>query len=489
MFANSTDTQPPALRSLRKTLALPDVRHVLLLMLLAAVILCGQIEKEVLYSVDGIVYSLVGKELTLKPISQWVVLTWNGLPFYEHPHLTPWMLGASMKVFGVSTLTAILPILLIDLATVLLAYLLGRLLLDHRLGLLAGTVLALTPEFVRGGRNPMLEPALMFFIMLAVYFHVLATRPGSFFRNTIFSGLSLGLAFLAKGPPAVLALAVIIAFQCAAHAFPDAFKGLTLPRRRLSIHVMALVLASTAVVMLVDLWHRAVAGTSFFAQYISHQLRSTIVEGRGAVENDWTYYLNTFLRDWPWWPFVLFSVLLVAWKRDRVAVPALVLGGLVTAGTYIGFTLMTHKAEWYTAIHYVGSSLLAALALRYLVSERVLERYYTSLALVLIVPTLFLSASVPSLFLQYGRPFEWFMEQAHTELGGTLEGEPIADCLPVESWKGPFFLSFYLGVHRVDCTDSLARFKMIDSRKYVTESGYRLVFSQQPFSILERAPN
>ena len=202
-------------------------------MFLAAVILCGQIQNEVLYSVDGIVYALVGKELTLKPISQWVILTWNGSPFYEHPHLTPWLLGASMKLFGVSTLTAILPIVLIALATVLLAYLLGRALLDHRLGLLAGTVMTLTPEFVRGGRNPMLEPALMFFIMLAVYFHVVATRPGRFLRNTILSGLSLGLAFLAKGPPAVLALAVIIAFQCAAHAFPDAFKGLMLPRRRL----------------------------------------------------------------------------------------------------------------------------------------------------------------------------------------------------------------------------------------------------------------
>ena len=72
------------------------------------------------------------------------------------------------------------------------------------------------------------------------------------------------------------------------------------------IHLIALVLVSTAVVMLVDLWHRAVAGTSFFAHYISHQLRFTIIEGRGAAANDWTYYLNTFLRDWPWWPFVLF---------------------------------------------------------------------------------------------------------------------------------------------------------------------------------------
>jgi 4-amino-4-deoxy-L-arabinose transferase-like glycosyltransferase len=486
MFVESTGRPPAIRRLLRTTLADPDARHVVILMFLAAVILCGQIQNEVLYSVDGIVYALIGKELTLRPISQWAILTWNGAAFYEHPHLTPWMLGASMKVFGVSTLTAILPILLIALATVLLAYLLGRVLLDHRLGLLAGTVLTLTPEFVRGGRNPMLEPALMFFIMLAVYFHVAATRPGGFLRNTILSGLSVGLALLAKGPPAILALAVIIAFQCAARAFPGAFKRLMLPGSRLSIHVSALLLISLAVVMLVDLWHRAVAGTSFFAHYISHQLNFTIVEGRGVAGNDWTFYLNTFLRDWPWWPLVLVSILLVAWKRDRVAVPALVLGALVTAGTYFGFTLMTHKAEWYTAIHYVGSSLLAALTLRYLVSERALERYYATVTLALIVPTLFLSASVPSLFLQYGRPFERFMDRAHAELGGTLEGEPLADCVSVEPWKGPFFLSFYLGVHKVDCEDIGARFKLIDNRKYVTKDGYRIVFSEQPFSIVER---
>ena len=111
------------------------------------------------------------------------------------------------------------------------------------------------------------------------------------------------------------------------------------------------------------------------------------------------------------------------------------------------------------------------------------------MTLVLIVPTLFLSASVPSLFLQYGRPFEWFMERARAELGGRLDGEPIADCVGVDAWKGPFFLSFYLGVHKVECADSAARLKLIDNRNYVTESGYRLVYSQQPFSIVEREPH
>ena len=486
MRANSADEQLPDRGFVRRALAERDVRHVLLMLFLAAVVLCGQIENEVLYSVDGIVYSLVGKELAHRPVSQWAILTWNDAPFYEHPHLTPWMLGASMKLFGVSTLTAILPIVLIALATVLLAYLLGRALLDHRLGLLAGTVLTLTPEFIRGGRNPMLEPALMFFIMLAVYFHVLATRPDRFFACTILSGLSLALAFLAKGPPAVLALAVVIAFQSAAWAFPDAFKTARLPLRRFSIHLVALIVIAAGVVALVDAWHGAVAGTSFFAHYISHQLQFTVVEGRGAAANDWTYYVNTFVHDWPWWPLVPAGIVLVGWRRDREALPALVLGVLVTAGTYAGFTLMAHKAEWYTEIHYVGSSLVAALTLRYLVSQRLIERYYATVALVLIVPTLFLSASLPSLFLQYGRPFERFMERARAELGSTLDGQAIADCVGVEPWKGPFFLRFYLGVHKVDCADPAVRFKMIDNRNYITESGYRLIFSQQPFSIVER---
>jgi hypothetical protein len=55
------------------------------MMFLATVVLWNQIENGVLYSVDGIVYALVGKELTTRPFTQWVVLTWQQVPFYEHP--------------------------------------------------------------------------------------------------------------------------------------------------------------------------------------------------------------------------------------------------------------------------------------------------------------------------------------------------------------------------------------------------------------------
>lgn len=461
-------------------------RQLLLLMLLAAAILSNQIQHEVLYSVDGIVYAEVGKELARRPISQWALLTWNGIPFFEHPHLTPWLLAVSMTLFGVGTLQAILPILVLSVATVFLAYRLGCTLLDHRLGILTGTVLVLTPEFVRGSRNPMLEPALMFFVMLTVYSHLRATEPKRFTEGTLLASVSLALAILSKGPPALLAIAVILGFQCAARFIPGPFERWHLPVGRLAIHLVAMVVVTAAVVVLVDAWHRAEAGTSFLEQYASHQLRFTVVEGRGAAANDWSWYARTFLRYWPWWPLVVASLGLVVWKPDRVALPALVVGWLVTGGTYLGFTLMAHKAEWYIAIHYVGSSILAALSLRYVVSEEAVQRFYNAVVVVVVVPMLFLSAAVPALFLQYGRPFERFMEEAHAELGDGLEGERLADCVGLDPWKGRFFLSFYLGVIRAECSDDTARLEIIDTRTYTTEPGYRIAVSRQPFAILER---
>ena len=45
MFGSSAARPPQDSHVLRKKLAQPDVRHVLLLMFLAAVVLCGQIQK------------------------------------------------------------------------------------------------------------------------------------------------------------------------------------------------------------------------------------------------------------------------------------------------------------------------------------------------------------------------------------------------------------------------------------------------------------
>jgi 4-amino-4-deoxy-L-arabinose transferase-like glycosyltransferase len=452
---------------------------------LAATLIFNQLQNEVLYSGDGPAYAVIGKELAHRPFVQWAVLTWNGIPVFEHPHLTPWLLGLSISLMGASTLAALMPVALLSLATVFLAYAVGRRLLDHDFGLLTATVLALTPEFIKGARNPMLEPALMFCIALAIYLHVRSTEPGRLIRDTVLSGLSLGLALLAKGPPALLAVAVIAFFQLAARA-PGALARFRLRPRHAALQQAAMLTIAVAVVLSVDAWHRALTGSSFVAHYVAHQLQYTIVEGRGVARNNWTYYAGTFIHDWPWWPLVLAGGAVVAWKRDIEALPALVVGGAITAGTYAGFTLMVHKAEWYTAIHYVGSSMLAALALRPVFSPRLLAAHYRTFVLLITVPLLALSATAPSLFLEYGRPFERFAEHARSKVGEGLAGETVADCVGLDAWKGPFLLRFYLGAVRVDCADPSARFALIDHSTMVLAQGSRLVVSQDPFSIIER---
>ncbi len=170
---------------------LTETQQVLTVLFLSMVILWGQIEADVFHSVDGIIYSLVAKELTQKPLINWVVLTWNQAPFFEHPHLTPWLLAIFMKAFGVHTLTAIIPIVLLSNLTVLLTYFLGKRFLDHRFGILAATVLTFTPQFVKNGRNPMLEPALMLSVMLVIFFYIKSVQDKKFIP-TLIAGFFLG---------------------------------------------------------------------------------------------------------------------------------------------------------------------------------------------------------------------------------------------------------------------------------------------------------
>ncbi len=374
------------------------------MMFLAAVILWNQIENEVFYSVDDVVYALVAKELTKKPFAEWVVLTWFQAPFHEHPHLTPWMLGVCMAVFGVSTTTAIVPIALLSTLTVLLTYGLGRHLPDHRYGLLAATTLALTPQFVKGGRNPMLEPALMFFIVLTVYCHIRATE-STRHAYTVLTGLSLGLAVLAKGAPAALAVAVIVGFQGMARLFPDQLARFGVPWGRFAAHLLSAIVVCLALLALVDLWHYAMVGKSFFAHYLVGQWKRTVLD-RGQA-NDLLYYVKIFLEYWPWVPFIIVSIPLGIWKKDRVAVPALILSSLVTGGTLLSFTLLAHKAPWYVAIHYVSSSLMAALTLRYVLPESWMQKHYARACAGCAIAILCLSATVPSLFFELPAPRAW----------------------------------------------------------------------------------
>jgi 4-amino-4-deoxy-L-arabinose transferase-like glycosyltransferase len=486
---------PAFLPRLSEKLRTREGRELAALLVLAFIIVCGRIGNVSLYSIDGGVYALVAKELAAKPITEWSALTWNGSPFYENPHATPWLLALFMKIGGPSTLTATLPIALLSFATVALTYALGALLANHSAGLLAGTVLTLTPQFVKNGRNPMLEPALMFFIMLTIYAHLrwvrrapADSRPANALRAGIPTGVFLAFAFLAKGPPAFLALAVILGFHAIAAFFPNVFARFRVPAGKFALHLLALLLTTVAVLFLVELWHRSVTGSWFLSGYYAGNLGYTVVEGRNAVANDLGYYFRMFFRYWPWWPMVLASGAILLVKRERSGVPLFTVGALSTLGTIAGFTLIKFKAPWYFEIIHVGAALLAGTALSSLLARKLETPLYlrsvcASIGLLLLVSTPF-----PSALSGRPRAFERFIERAKDELGNSLAGRPVSDCT-LPHWRGRFLAAFYLGVEVVPCEGSGAPYAFIDTRTHPFREKERVLFSSHPFAIVERAAN
>ena len=123
----------------------------------------------------------------------------------------------------------------------------------------------------------MLEPALMLCIMLTIYCHLRAGESRTY-AYTVLTGLSLGLAFLAKGPPAVLAVAVIVAFRGLAWLFPGTLARFRVSWGWLLAHLAGAVVVSLALLSAVDLWHYAVTGQSFFGQYFGVEWKATMLD-------------------------------------------------------------------------------------------------------------------------------------------------------------------------------------------------------------------
>ncbi len=453
---------------------------------LGIVTLWGQIENDVLRAVDSPCYAVIAKELSAKSPWDWVSMSANGKLFFEHPHFTPWLLALWMKLFGVSTTSALVPIVILSTLTLWLAYAIGRKLLDHSFGLLAGFVLLFTPSFIKDGRNPMLEPALMFFIMLSLYFNLRFFKKDSGL-NGVWAGLAFGFAILSKGPPAILAPLVLVAFYLATLFFSEAFKEFQVSVRSFLAHVFSVLGVGLGLIALVDLWSLARTGSSFFSQYMASQLQYTLVNSRGVTENVWKFYFPNFFEYYPWIFLMYLSVPLMVWqwfKKKTVLVPAFIFGWLVTLGVFLGFTVIKHKGFWYTNIHYVGSSLIAAIPLWLLLSKVQFQKIFTIVCGVIAVGVLFFSATFPSLF-DYPRPLEHLLAKASKEYKTTWQGKVIANCTELNPWRGSFLFQFYLGAQIGECDAQGATLKLVNLRTAELPEHVKIRIAGDPFALID----
>jgi 4-amino-4-deoxy-L-arabinose transferase-like glycosyltransferase len=124
----------------------------------------------------------------------------------DKPPAALWIMGLSVRLFGLNSWSILVPQALMGVATVWLVYLAVRRAaapatgddrLAHRGGLLAGAVMALTPVAVLMFRfnNP---DALLVLLMTAAAYAVLRSIQDGRFRWLLLGGVLLGLGFLTK---------------------------------------------------------------------------------------------------------------------------------------------------------------------------------------------------------------------------------------------------------------------------------------------------
>ena len=135
----------------------------------------------------------------------WILPQLNFQTYYDKPPLLYWLCAISFKLFGIGEASARLVPALAALGTLASTMFFGSRVFGRRIGLLAGIVLFLSVGFAFTSRYLLLDGVLSLFVSLSLFTAYEAIRsPRLKMGWWIVSAVCIGLAFLTKGPIAIV---------------------------------------------------------------------------------------------------------------------------------------------------------------------------------------------------------------------------------------------------------------------------------------------
>lgn len=157
------------------------VRHVYLpviLLCLASIFILPKLGQTPLRSWDEAWYAEIARNILNS--GNWLLMKWNGLPYYDHPPFGFWLMALSFKLFGVSEFAARLPSALSGITSIILIYFIGKNLFNKTVGFAAGIILLSTPWFWLRSREGNLDIILVCFSLLSILFAYKSKKEHSF---------------------------------------------------------------------------------------------------------------------------------------------------------------------------------------------------------------------------------------------------------------------------------------------------------------------
>jgi len=144
---------------------------------------------------------------TISQTNEWMLMQFNGKPYFDHPPMGFWLMAISYRLFGVSEFTTRLPSAFLGLLSTLLLYKTSLLLFSKKVvGFSAALILGTSVWYVLRVRSGNLDSPFVFFYILTIYFSLLSRKNMKLFPITM---LAFGALMLTKTLVGASALPVI----------------------------------------------------------------------------------------------------------------------------------------------------------------------------------------------------------------------------------------------------------------------------------------
>lgn len=167
---------------------------IIALVLFCLVIFFFSLEKKSFWEPDEGRYAEISREMVES--GDWLTPRLNYIKHFDKPLITYWLIGGSFKLFGQNEFAGHLPLAILGLLGILVTYSLGKTLFSQRVGLLSALILSSSLGYPALTRVLSTDIVLTFFVLCVYLFFVQ--------KKYLLFYLFLGLAFMTKGPVALL---------------------------------------------------------------------------------------------------------------------------------------------------------------------------------------------------------------------------------------------------------------------------------------------
>jgi 4-amino-4-deoxy-L-arabinose transferase-like glycosyltransferase len=297
----------------------------LLILLLSVITLFSFLGTPGLKEPDEGRYAEIGREMALS--NDWLIPHLNGFEHFQKPPVIYWLTAIAIKTFGANEWAARLPAALSAFGTVLLVFWIGSWFFGSKTGFTAALLMASSFEFFVLARTLNTDMALTFWTTASTAFFLRWTITPESRRWEWLSFASLGMAFLTKGPVAlivplsVMILVAIHARTIDAHLPIRWFRGMLL--------TFGIGLSWFAAVVCVH--------PELVRYFLGFELfQRTVGKGRGREQPFWFYFTTLAIGLFPWTFFVssaavarLRKISLRKFSRPDIAIGAWILAPFV----------------------------------------------------------------------------------------------------------------------------------------------------------------